>query len=141
MESFIVYLPTYLGDAKGQANIDAFNVTALDSDELLAQPQNIKMGAYQELASSMYPPTLPYHQPLDAQRTFLNFLGVSRADLCNTFRPKCQRVTGGADPELAVQLAQRGALNAQYYCEILGLIQEEFLILTKSVFWEQQFFD
>ncbi|KAJ4982592.1 toxin subunit protein [Stagonosporopsis vannaccii] len=131
MESFVTHLPEYTANPSGPSPIDSFNVGTQDSDDLLSQPQNVKMDAYRILAGAVYPPTLPYHQPVDAQRAFLNFLGTSRAEILNTFRPK---------PNLQKFEAPR-ALDAQYYCEVLGMQQEEFLILTKGVFWEKEFFE
>lgn len=162
LESFIIHLPDYLDNAGRQAVIDTFNVTTQDTDDLLSQPQNINMDAYRHLAGAVYPPTLPYHQPIDAQRTFLSYLGTTRAELVNTFRPKPSLKTldalptpaaasgngtllmSGArseDPKTVMKRLQGRALDAQYCCEVLGLVQEEFLVLTKGVFWEKDFFE
>ena len=88
MESFIVHLPDYLDNPVAPSPIDVFNVTTQDSDDLLSQPQNTRMDAYRYLAAAVYPISVPYHQPIDAQRTFLGFLGSSRAEILNTFPPK-----------------------------------------------------
>ncbi|KAJ8108287.1 hypothetical protein OPT61_g8277 [Boeremia exigua] len=158
MESFVTHLPEYIAHPSGQSPIDSFNVATQNSDDLLSQPQNVRMDAYRHLAGAVYPPTLPYHQPVDAQRAFLSFLGTSRAEVLNAFRPKpsLQKFEALASKTTNAQLrssetlvanrralnsAQARALDAQYYCEILGLVQEEFLVLTKGVFWEKEFFE
>jgi hypothetical protein len=165
LESFVVHLPEYKKDVSQprQNIIDAYNVNGRDSEDLLSQPQNFKSEAYRQLASAVYPTSLPYHQPLDAQRAFLSFLGVTRAELVKEFRPKASELIDGtkrlqlgkgqaaishkhdqndvdddADERL-VKLQER-ALRAQEYCEVLGLCQEEFLIWTKGVFWQKEHF-
>lgn len=162
MESFVIHLPNYIQDPAGPSPIDAFNVTTQDSDDLLSQPQNVRMDAYRHLAGAVYPFSLPYHQPINAQRAFLSFLSTSRAEVVDTFRPKpslktlealatrapksvngTQLHTSGQldGDKKALERLQARALNAQYFCEILGLVQEEFLLLTKGVFWEKEFFE
>jgi hypothetical protein len=154
MESFIVNLPAYKGDGNDpkQADIDVYNVTTTDSEELLSQPQNINMAAYRQVAAAAHPTSLPYNQPLDAQRVFLNFLKLKRSDLVDTFRPKPPALTSAAmtaalaadpksNPLNSLTLLQRVALDRQVDCEELGLVQEEYLILTKQVFWPVEFFE
>jgi hypothetical protein len=154
MESFIMNMPSYgTGPLNSKANtIEVFNVTTEDSDELLSQPQNINMDAYREVVTSVYPPTLPYHEPLDTQRVFLKFLKVDRADMVDNFRQKLivKSVSKNANSSTSATTVssvttaltdfQRTALNRQVDCERLGLIQEEYLILTKQAFWELKYF-
>ncbi|KAH6691111.1 hypothetical protein BKA61DRAFT_500245, partial [Leptodontidium sp. MPI-SDFR-AT-0119] len=138
MESFIVNLPEFRGDANvpKQVTLDAFNVGSEDTQELLSQPQNVNENAYRELASAVYPTSLPYHHPLDTQRVFLDFLKVNRKDLLDAFRPHPPKP---ADNQ--INNYQRQALDNQVNCEVIGLVQEEFLILTKKVFWPLNFFE
>lgn len=158
MESFIVNLPEFRGDANvpKQVTLDAFNVGSEDTQELLSQPQNVNENAYRELASAVYPTSLPYHHPLDTQRVFLDFLKVNRKDLLDAFRPhppkpadnvldaaKAQATRIDSTTSLLEQINnyQRQALDNQVNCEVIGLVQEEFLILTKKVFWPLNFFE
>ncbi|HKM79460.1 MAG TPA: hypothetical protein VJY15_00660 [Candidatus Acidoferrum sp.] len=88
MESFVVHLGEYKEDTNDpkQATLEAFNVEGEASSELLAQPQHVNYEAYCILKNAVYPFTLPYHQPIDAARIFLNYLGTGRHELLDTFR-------------------------------------------------------
>lgn len=161
MESFIAHTEQAIG-------IEAYNVDDEDTDYLLSQPQNVKIEAYRKLAAAVYPTSLPYHQPLDAQREFLQNLGVSKLELVTKFRPKAlelddsvkavfdrkqMHVLRSSTPDVVVSRKdldaaidrdlvkyQTEALNNQQYCETLGICQEEYLIWTKSVFWPPEHF-
>jgi hypothetical protein len=61
---------------------DTGNATAA---ELSIDPQYTIIAAYQNVYAKKYPFTLPYHQPLDVIRTYLNFLNTSRAALMEIF--------------------------------------------------------
>ena len=64
----------------------AFNVGEETSGELLSAPQHTEQtAAYQKLSETFFPFTLPYHQPIDATRIFLDHLGSSRFELMDTF--------------------------------------------------------
>ncbi|TKA62453.1 hypothetical protein B0A55_12768, partial [Friedmanniomyces simplex] len=148
-ESFIVNLAAYDSDANTpkQAQIDAFDVQGKTADDLLSQPQYVNMAAYRELATVACPMTLPYSQPLDAQRLFLQLLKVSRADLVEAFRPQVAE-TDPSDRSAAVialdnEVAklQRRALDNQAACERLGILQEDFMVLTKQAFWDKEYFE
>ena len=67
---------------------------ARPSGELLAIPQHVNYEAYCILKSAVYPFTLPYHQPIDATRIFLNYLGTSRWELLDTFRTPTESCPG-----------------------------------------------
>ena len=152
MESFIINLPAFRddGNTPKQAEIDVYNVTDQDSEELLSQPQNVSLEAYRQLASAAYPTSLPYHQSLDTQRIFLNYLTLTRAELADAFRPKPPALSAAAlaiatanpifDPLQRLTDLQMEVLDRQVDCERLGFIQEEYLILTKNVFWPPEFF-
>ncbi|KAF2210002.1 hypothetical protein CERZMDRAFT_86627 [Cercospora zeae-maydis SCOH1-5] len=164
MESFVFHLPAFKKDTSKprQAKIDAYNVDGRDSQDLLAQPQNFRNEAYRQLAGAVYPTQLPYHQPLDAQRAFLSFLGTTRLELVTELRARAPELNdrarnmhqkrmqtadkedlAKAEPKNAdVHLAelQDHALDAQQDCEVLGICQEEYLIWTKGVFWEKDHF-
>jgi hypothetical protein len=154
MESFILSLDAFADGTKEpwnkQAIIDVYNVGDQDSNELLSQPQNTNDDAYRILAAASYPLTLPYHQPIDTQRVFLDFLKVPRVELLRTFRQKPAKIdmkiydslTGEDLAKLQTRLVdlQDTVLDRQVDAETLGLVQEEYLILTGQVFFEQDFF-
>ena len=90
MESFVIHLEDYEADTNDpkQATLETFNVEDETSSELLAQPQHTNYRAYCTLKNAVYPFTLPYHQPIDAIRIFLNYLETSRYELQDTYRTK-----------------------------------------------------
>ena len=148
MESFVVHLDAYAQDnnVPKQAVLEVFNVLDETSAELLAQPQHINYEAYCILKSAVYPFTLPYHQPLDASRIFLNYLTTSRYELLDTFRAAheaCATELAGLSP------AERDDLQNQHQilldravaAEFLSLSQEEYIILTKEAFWPKHYFE
>jgi Salmonella virulence plasmid 28.1kDa A protein len=106
MESYIVH----------KATIVPYNVTDETSGELLAQPQHTDYEAYRILKDKVYPFTLPYHQPIDAARIYLDSLGTSRTELIKTFSVD--------------SLTYNNAVDAEF----LGLTQDEFSILTQKNF-------
>lgn len=64
------------------ASGDTGNASA---QELLAEPQYTLLDAYKKIYASVYPFNLPYHQPLDVIRSYLQFLKTSRANLLDSF--------------------------------------------------------
>ena len=105
-----------------------FNIGDEESSELLAEPQNTEYEAYNKLKEKVYPFTLPYHQPIDAQRIYLNYLDTSRYELINTFRKSSERT----DEEYLSE--KERALERAADAEFLGLTLEEYVILTKVGF-------
>lgn len=138
--------------------IKYFNIKEDDtSGELLAQPQNTQIEAYKVLHKSFYPFTLPYHQPVDAIRTYLEFLKTSRHNLIDVFRSsfdeKTEIIYDSQTPSTvnsftANQIKELQDLHSDYLnraidSEYLGITQEEYIILTKEAFvtkkfWEKQ---
>jgi hypothetical protein len=57
------------------------NVTNETERELRATPQFTNPLAYEKLKDKYYPFSLPYHQPLNTTRVFLQQAGISRTDL------------------------------------------------------------
>ncbi|OCK76022.1 hypothetical protein K432DRAFT_429013 [Lepidopterella palustris CBS 459.81] len=153
MESFIVNLDSYNNgpvpntSTFPQAEIDAFNVSEFqDSAELLSQPQNVNYDAYRTLASSVYPFTLPYHLPISTIRIFLQYLKVSRGDLLDAVRRKLPVVNPSSnhtvDPiSKKLRDLQKTALDRQISAEYVGLIQEEYIALTKEAFFTDEWFN
>jgi hypothetical protein len=109
-------------------HLKPFNVADETSSELLAAPQHTEYEAYRKLNNAVYPFILPYHQPVDAARTYLNHLGTSRYELCRSFRIK----NSNKDKE-QVRLMDE-ALDRAADAEYLGLTKEEYIILTKQGF-------
>ena len=141
MESFVVHLGEYGADTNDpkQAKLEVFNVIEETSGELLAQPQHVNYEAYCILKNAVYPFTLPYHQPVDAIRIFLNYLGTSHYELLKRFRTAnetCGDLSSAYQDELTAlhQVVFDRAIDAEF----LGLTQEEYIILTKEAFWPKR---
>jgi hypothetical protein len=146
LESFIVHAAEYAADARmpKQATLEAFNVDDETTGELLSEPQHLDDNAYRILKDQVYPFTLPYHQPIDAIRIFLDYLGSSRYELLDTFRSPAEpqgnlALTPALLDELQVQ--HRAALDRAVDAETLGLTEEEFVILTHEKFWAKRYFE
>jgi hypothetical protein len=146
LESFVVHLAEYAADTNTpkQATLEAYNVEDETSGELLAEPQHINDKAYCILKDKVYPFTLPYHQPIDAIRIFLNYLGSSRRELIDTFRSANDPC---ADPSLTPALrAELNTLYAQLIdravdAETLGMTEEEYVILTHEKFGTKRYYE
>lgn len=94
------------------------------SEALHANPQNTNKEAYRILSNSdaskksIYPFTLPYHQPLDRTRIYLEKMQTSRAELMDVFRKDAD----GTDQ------ATTNAINA----EALHISPAEYQILLDT---------
>ncbi|KAG4435408.1 hypothetical protein IFR05_009115 [Cadophora sp. M221] len=145
MESFIVHLDTYTTQPLSvrKANIEAWNVSGESSSDLTSQPQHTNFDAYASIASAVYPFTIPYHQAIDTQRVFLDSLDIDRVSLLDNFRSQATSLTDFKSPEGDQHLRdlQREALDRQVDAEALGMIQEEYIILTGEAFWPKEYFD
>ncbi len=127
------------------------------SGELLAQPQHTEYEAYCILHKAVYPFTLPYHQPIDAARIFLDYLGTSRTELIDIFRsPRKEKielivesdaiaddiVNPTTDAEsLELDKLHNEYLNRAVDAEFLSITQEEYIILTKEAFVSKEYWD
>src|SRR4030095_14349339 len=126
------------------ATLEVFNVTDETTSELLAEPQHINYLAYCILKDAVYPFTLPYHQPTDAARIFLKYMGPSRYELLDTFRTATEAVSSVAlTPAQQHELQKLHALvlDRSADAEFLGITQEEHIILTREAFWPKAYFD
>lgn len=146
MENYIVYYHT-----------KPFNVTDETTGELLAQPQNTEYEAYCILHKAVYPFTLPYHQPIDVARVYLNHLESSRHELTDTFRSVRKEKTepvpeenttpvDSAETFSELEKQELDTLHTHYIdravdAECLGLTQEEYVILTKEAFVSKEYWD
>lgn len=148
MEQYVVY--------NDPSKLRAFNVEDETSSELLAQPQHTNYDAYCILSKAVYPFRLPYHQPIDAMRIFLEFLETGRYELMDTFRSPRKKYTPlNADPtENDLDAATAGTDNDvqldQYHelyleratdAEFLRITQDEYIILTKEAFVSKEHWD
>jgi hypothetical protein len=162
MESFVVHLNEYAGNTLDpkQTTIEAFNIEDEIKSELMAQPQHTNYKAYCLIKKAKYPFTLPYHQPVDAIRIFLNYLETSRYELMKTFRTGLlkKNVDDKILPEDTIRedvdsnlLSDAGfsqladlhdeAIDRAIDAEYLGLTQEEYIIITSEAFWKKEYFD
>lgn len=112
-----------------------FNVADESSSELLAEPQHTEYQAYCLLKNEVYPFNLPYHQPIDAERIYLEQLGTSRYELMETFR-KSNNGGNAEHTRLNDEVLGRAA-DAEY----LGITLEEYIILTKESFISKDLVD
>ncbi|KAF7513140.1 hypothetical protein GJ744_010536 [Endocarpon pusillum] len=143
MESFVIHLEQY---AKGwtpskQVELETWNIEGEDTNELLASPSHTRKPAYCILKEATYPiASLPYFQPLDAIRLYLQYLGVSRYELIDVFRLAKRQwkvpaslLTASTKPlfeALRAQLQDR-ATAAEY----LGLSPDEYIIIARESIW------
>jgi hypothetical protein len=157
MESFIVHLEQYRNSnplpEMRQATIDVHDVDDETSGELLAQPQFTNYEAYCKLSKSVFPFTLPYHQPIDSIRISLEYLKTSRHEVFDAFRraplkrsddpikKKCfPNYLSDAEYGEYVDL-HKLRLDRAYEAEYLGLTEDEYTILCKESFWKKRFFE
>ncbi len=115
--------------------LKSFNVEDETSSELLAEPQHTEYQAYCILKNEVYPFTLPYHQPIDAERIYLKYLDTSRYELIDTFRKNNQ------DDDQELTRLKDEALNRAADAEYLGLTMEEYVILTKECYQSKALVD
>ncbi len=94
-----------------------YHQTTGTADELSANPEYLKVEAYNKLAQSIYPWSLPFDLWTEESRIYLNHLGVSRYKLMETFRKN------GENP-----IASNLALASEY----LGLTIKEQEITTDT---------
>jgi len=146
MESFVVHVGDYAKDTHvpKQVTLETFNVEGETTSELLAIPQHVNYDAYCILKSAVHPFTLPYHQPIDATRIFLDYLGTSRWELLDTFRT-VHEDSGNASLSDAeqeeLQALHKTIQDRAVDAEFLGLTQEEYILLTKEAFWPKRYFE
>jgi hypothetical protein len=146
MESFVVHLDKYEADTNvpKQATLEVFNVDDETTAELLAQPQHINYQAYCILKNAVYPFTLPYHQPIDAIRIWLKYMGTTRYKLLNTFRTANDTFDHSAltrDLQKELRKLYPTVLDRAVDAEFLGLTEEEYIILTREAFRPKRYFD
>lgn len=113
MEQYIAF------KAANFANYKGFNIVNETSGELLAAPRHTEQHkAYQALSLAVFPFTLPYHQPVDAARIYLNKLNSSRYEVINTFSSNNNNIN----------------FNSAAAAEFIGFTEEEYAIITRVFF-------
>ncbi|SFK87173.1 hypothetical protein SAMN05216302_101845 [Nitrosomonas aestuarii] len=150
MESFVVNLKDYKQDTKRprEAKINPYNVEDESSGELLAEAQHTNYCAYEILRKSVYPACkLPYHQPIDVTRQYLNFLKTSRYELFSIFRKDVSfKPAVDASNDEKERLAKKEKLKIESVdraiaAEYLHLTEEEYVILTKEGFHTKEWYE
>ncbi|GKT67547.1 putative toxin subunit [Colletotrichum tofieldiae] len=144
MESFIVQFDAFIMDdimKPRRSPISAYNVNKNDAGDLLWRPQNTQIEAYAYLADAAFPLTLPYHQPIDTARDFLRFLEIDRAELIEKFRSRPPAIT----PDMLVTAEKLRPLHEEkldrlHDAEVLGMTEEEYMLLAKEGFQSPQYF-
>ena len=152
MESYIALndnMPSASPSHRIKVNIDVHNTDEDDeSSTLLAQPQNIKKKAYCTLSEAVIPFSLPYNQPIDAIRIFLEEMKTSRYDVMKAYRPSIDgQVMIG---ETAAVASQRAIDMAKYEeerwdralcAEQLLMTEQDYVALTKEGFASKNWYD
>ena len=150
MESFIANLDRYEDSTHKpkQARIAVHNVDEESSGELLAEAQHTNYRAYRILSKTVYPVCkLPYHQPIDAIRQYLNFLKTSHHELFSTFRKDVSfELKEGFSKAEAERLSRLQALqilavDRAIAAEYFHLTEEEYVILTKEGFHTKEWYE
>mgnify|MGYP001057821509 CR=1 FL=1 len=109
-------------------HLKPFNVADETSSELLAEPQHTEYQAYCILKNEVYPFTLPYHQPIDVTRIYLDYLGTSRYEVIDTFRKN------NISSNVELTQLKDEVLDRASDSEFLNITKEEYIILTKECF-------
>lgn len=138
IENFALYLEDKVQDPK-QSNIEAFNVDTRSAADLLWRPENTNIDAYAYLADSIFPLTLPYHQPLDTTRRYLRFLQIDRASLIDKFRSRPASLTD--ENALALCPLHEEKLDCMHDAECLELSEEEYILLTREGFQSPEYYE
>lgn len=109
----------------------SYDTGTLTAAELRAAPQHVRTDVYDQLATEVYPFTLPFHRPLAVVRTYLAQLGTSYSELIEAIPVSATR---DAHTKTSIPADQRLA------AEFLGLSTFEFLLIadaTRTVSLEQ----
>jgi hypothetical protein len=91
----------------------AYDTGDISAPELRASPQHFNPEAYNKLNNSVYPFTLPYHQPLDVIRTYGEHLKTGRNDVMR-----------------AMQVDTAETTERAIAAESLHISPEEYAVLT-----------
>lgn len=117
LESYVTYLASLQSQQPQSPSILAHDTADATAQELDANPQNTNDEAYRVVAQAVYPFTLPFNQPIEVERIFLQHLGISRYDLLSAF-----------------QKEQSVKTDRATHAEYLGITPEEYQILTEANF-------
>jgi hypothetical protein len=145
MESFIAHQAKYHASnvAPKQVHIDVHDTLEDETNaEMLAEPKHTNYKAYCILNNAVHPFTLPYHQPIDVQRVYLQYLKTSRYEILDLFRTPLPKSCDNWSEKKKQRFkalhdeAQQRAVDAEFF----GITQEEYIILTKNAFKPQAFY-
>ena len=139
MESFIAYqseFSTSSGSPKLSPIRDHDTAEDETDAELLAEPKHTNYKAYCELNKAVYPFCLPYHQPIDVQRIYLEYLKTTRGELLDKVRnpPPSYTKNWSIRKKEAFSKQAKIAMSNAVEAEFLGMTQEEYIILTRIAF-------
>lgn len=98
------------------------NMQGESSNDLLAEPQHVIAQAYQKLAHTKYPLTLPFDLWLETIRQFFSHFELPFAEVLETLRTK-EALFEPTQPE-------KGSDRAGVYAEYLGISPGEYAIFT-----------
>jgi len=140
MESFVVHRDKYAAEASSpkRVTLAVHNVNGETSGELLAEPRHPNVTAYAVLKNAVYPLSMPYHQPIDAARAYLQHLGTSRHELLDTMRTAHDWDAAG-DPRVHLDALHAEARERAVDAEALGMVHEEYILLTREAFWSKAY--
>jgi hypothetical protein len=146
MESFVAHLSDYRVNwmPDKQVELEVFDVEGEATSELLATPQHTNYTAYCILKNAKHPfSSLPYFQPLDTIRIYLRYLQTSRFELIDVFRRPESHTGLTVSPAQAAELATLHTLTCDRAAaaEYLGFSLDEYIILTKQMFWPKRYFE
>ena len=139
MESFIVNLRKFEENSLDpkQCLLKVYNSKEIGKDDEIWQPQNTNNSAYAYLAHAVFPIRLPYNRPLDVACLYLDFLGINLGKLLGTLRPVLSDTEAGPD----IKRFHQERLDRRADATALGLLEEEYVILTSEAFASQIYYE
>ncbi|KAL6885789.1 hypothetical protein GGI43DRAFT_388855 [Trichoderma evansii] len=145
MESFVIHQQEHPihWTTDAEFEVDTFNVEyEQTSNELVAEPHHICYAAYQVLAGDEYPlGSPPFHQPLAAMRSYLQFLNTSRIELMETFVHTPQWPVTDTEEDAKWKeihtTARKRAISAEY----LNITPEEYVVITEESFLVKSYYE
>ncbi len=96
----------YYAATDSLTDFEGYNTGETTAEELRANPQNFILKAYEKLKDAKYPFTLPYHQPLDAIRTYSDQIGVSLYEVLKAVNPQPDATTTRAIEAESLKISQ-----------------------------------
>jgi hypothetical protein len=88
------------------------------------------LSAYDELKTAVYPNTLPYNRPIEESRTYLRYLGYSRQELMQKFKPADYLYIPPVVPPATQPIYPADINEYNAMAELLGLSRTEADIIV-----------